>query len=57
MGSASVGKTSIIMQFIHGGFRRDEAPGTGAANYQKVVDVEVMDTKSQIKLDIWDMAG
>jgi hypothetical protein len=40
---------------MHGNFNRNEAAGTGSANYHKLVDV--IDSKRKIKLDIWDMAG
>ncbi len=42
---------------MKGGFNKDQTTGTGAANYQKLVDVEVNGIKRQIKLEIWDMAG
>ena len=57
VGSQSVGKTSIINQFLSGTFNRDLAHTTGAANYQKVVNVEVEDVPRKIKLDIWDTPG
>lgn len=57
VGSNGVGKTSIIKKFIDGSFNRGEAPGAGAANYHKVVEVDVNDNVIKINLNIWDTAG
>ena len=58
MGPPSVGKTSIIKQYVEGSFLLNGVKAnTGAANSEKLELLEVNGVARKMKMDIWDTAG
>ena len=53
LGNASVGKTSLIVQFYKSIFQEESQPTIGAAYISKVIET----SKGKINLNIWDTAG
>ena len=55
VGESSVGKSTIVRQFILGKFEDSREPTIGAAVFKKTISLDDSDTS--IKLEIWDTAG
>ena len=55
VGESSVGKSTIVRQFILGKFEDSREPAIGAAVFKKTISLDDSDTS--IKLEIWDTAG
>ena len=55
LGDTSVGKTSIIQRYAKGNFKKDQDATVGATFLSKFV--ELPQSSTQIKLQIWDTAG
>jgi small GTP-binding protein len=53
LGDASVGKTSIVLRFIEGIFRRLSTPTVGSGTSTK----DMTTSQGPIRLNIWDTAG
>lgn len=53
VGESSVGKSTILRQFILGKFEDSREPTIGAAVFKKTISVDDISTK----LEIWDTAG
>ena len=54
VGESSVGKSTIVRQFILGKFEDSREPTIGAAVFKKTIS---LDDATSIKLEIWDTAG
>ena len=54
VGESSVGKSTIVRQFILGKFEDSREPTIGAAVFKKTIS---LDDDTSIKLEIWDTAG
>jgi small GTP-binding protein len=53
LGDSSVGKTSIVLRFVEGIFRRMCAPTVGSGTSAK----DMMTSQGQVRINIWDTAG
>ncbi len=54
LGESSVGKSSLLTQYIEQKFTGSHMPTIGVEYKQKVIEI---DDKSIIKVQIWDTAG
>jgi Ras-related protein Rab-1A len=57
IGEPSVGKTSLVKQFVQKAFQIDYIPTLGTEMYVKNVKVESNDRVYDIRFTIWDIAG
>jgi len=55
LGSAAVGKTSLINRYVEGSFSENYMPTLGANIIRK--DVKLDNSNAKIRLIIWDLAG
>jgi len=53
IGDSGVGKSSLLMRFVHDKFDEDQGPTIGVDFKSKVIDV----AGNKVKLTIWDTAG
>ncbi len=56
VGQGSVGKTSLVQQILHGTFDQNQTKTEGISINQWAID-DGRQTKSSIKLNIWDFGG
>jgi len=54
LGESSVGKSSLLTQFVDNKFTGSHMPTIGVEYKQKIIEV---DDKNVIKVQIWDTAG
>jgi len=57
LGSAGVGKTSLINRYVDRMFKEDYKPTLGASIIAKDVEMTSIDTKYIVRLVLWDLAG